>query len=117
MLLAACTALGACDSWPTSLDNRAAGDVRFRYHHRLYDEWSAWSPVARSRAVRLAHEHRMRDISELEVTEAGLTYRYGARAMAPVQRFCGGSSSCALVYRGGGRLEARTSALPDAKVQ
>lgn len=59
----------------------------------------------------------MRDISELEVTEAGLTYRYGARAMAPVQRFCGGSSSCALVYRGGGRLEARTSALSDAKVQ
>lgn len=117
MFLAACAALGACDSWPTSLDNRAASTVRFRYHHRLYDEWSGWAPVAQGRAVRFAHEHRMRDISEFEVTEAGLTYRYDTRALAPVQRFCAGSSSCALVYRGEGRLQARTSSLPDAQVR
>lgn len=117
LLIAACASLAACDGWPTSLDNRATGDVRFRYHHRLYDEWSSWSPVDRGHAVRFAHEHRMRDISELEVAEAGLRYRYSARSMAPLQQFCAGSSSCALVYRGKGRLEARTSALPDAQVQ
>ncbi|MFK4875090.1 hypothetical protein [Novosphingobium sp. ZW T3_23] len=117
LLLAACASLAACNGWPTSLDNRATGDVRFRYHHRLYDEWSSWAPVAQGRAVLLAREHRVRDMSGLEITQAGLTYRYGERALAPVQRFCAGSSSCTLVYRGEGRLEARTSALPDAQVQ
>ncbi len=114
LLLAACAALGACNNWPTSLDNRASGDVRFRYHHRLYDEWSFWAPVKQGKAVLFAHEHRVRDMSGLEITQGALTYRYGPRALAPVQRFCAGSSSCALIYRGEGRLEARTSALPDA---
>jgi hypothetical protein len=117
LLLAACASLGACNGWPTSLDNRASGDVRFRYHHRLYEEWSVWAPVSQRQAVLFAHEHRVRDMSGLEITQGGLTYRYGTRALASVQRFCAGSSSCALVYRGAGRLEARTSALPDAKLR
>jgi hypothetical protein len=114
LLLAGLASLAGCSGWPTSLDNRASGDVRFRYHHRLYDEWSVWAPVKQGKAVLFAHEHRVRDMSGLEITQGTLTYRYGTRALAPVQRFCAGSSSCALVYRGEGRLEARTSALPDA---
>lgn len=116
LLLAACTSLAACNSWPTSLDNRAAGDMTFRYHHRLYDQWSLWAPVSQGHAVMFAHEHRIRDISGFEITEGGRTYRYGARALAPVQQFCAGSQSCVLVYRGEGRLEARTAPLADAKM-
>ncbi|WP_454797781.1 hypothetical protein [Novosphingobium lindaniclasticum] len=117
LLLAACASLGACDSWPTSLDNRAPGDVTFRYHHRLYDQWSVWAPVSHDRAVLLAREHRMRDISGLEITQGGLTYRYAENALAPVHRFCAGSASCSLVYRGEGRLEARTKPLTDSQFQ
>lgn len=116
LLLAACASLAACNSWPTSLDNRADADMRFRYHHRLYDQWSAWAPVKQGRAVMFAHEHRIRDISGFEITEGKLTYRYAARALAPVQQFCAGSASCVLVYRGAGRLEARTAPLADAKL-
>ncbi|MGO4165946.1 hypothetical protein EDF58_106222 [Novosphingobium sp. PhB57] len=117
LLLAACASLAGCDGWPTSLDNRASGNLTFRYHHRLYDQWSGWAPVLRGNAVLLAREHRMRDISGLEITQGGLTYRYGTRALAPVHGLCAGSSSCALVYRGAGRLEARTAPLPDAQMR
>lgn len=114
--------LSACDAWPTTVDNRSANTIQFRWHHRDYADWSAPLDLTSGKAMLLARSHYAEDFTGVRIKEGRVIYALTRESIERLHRICSRGAierrmnlggDCWLTYHGKGWVSVSRRAPPD----
>ena len=107
-------ALGACDGWPTTVQNSSPTPISFAYWHDSYAQPSATVSLNGGQSIVLARELRLRDFREIRVNDNGHEFIVSGASLQQLKQDCP-EYQCVIVYAGDGRLSARPPTSDDAE--